>query len=226
MAERLVVIGGDAAGMSAASQARRRRSETDLEIVAFERGHYTSYSACGIPYFLSGTVADFDRLIIRSPERFRERYGIDARVRHEVVEIDLDRRTVLVRDLDAGRDHREGFDQLMVATGATPVRPPWPGIDATGVFGVQVLDDARAVDRALDERPRSAAVVGSGYIGLELAEALKIRGLDVTVIESAPAPMATLDPDMGAIWPTPCARRASSCTRTNRPRVSRPPTAT
>src|ERR1043165_8892401 len=100
--ERLVVIGGDAAGMSAASQARRRRGPDDLTIVAFERGHFTSYSACGIPYWIGGVVAGRDHMVARDPATFREKYAIDVRLRHEVVGIDLDRREVVARALDDG----------------------------------------------------------------------------------------------------------------------------
>ncbi|MEU5878892.1 FAD-dependent oxidoreductase [Spirillospora sp. NPDC047279] len=199
-AERLVVVGGDAAGMSAASQARRRRPASELEIVAFERGHHTSYSACGIPYFIGGDVEEIDDLVVRTPAEFREQQDIDVRIRHEVVEIDLDRRAVRVRDLEAGGERWEGFDKLVVATGATPRRPPIDGADAGGVHGVQVLDDGLAIRRALDEhKPRRAVVVGGGYIGLEMAEALVKEGLEVSLVDGAAQPMRTLDPDMGAL---------------------------
>ncbi|MGH8982849.1 MAG: FAD-dependent oxidoreductase [Acidimicrobiia bacterium] len=200
MTERLVVVGGDAGGMSAASQARRRVPDpADLEIVAFERGSFTSYSACGIPYFVGDTVHDVDELVARSPEEHR-RLGVDVHVRQEVVEVDLDRRVVRVRDLDGGGEQDHGFDQLVLATGATPRRPPIDGIDAAGIFGVQTLADGIAVRRAVDdERPERAVVVGCGYIGLELAEALVMRGTDVSLVERLPQPMATLDPDVGEL---------------------------
>lgn len=199
MSEKLVVIGGDAAGMSAASQARRRRGPDDLEIVAFERGHYTSYAACGIPYYLAGVVDEFDSLIVREPEEFRRRQSIDVRIRHEVVEIDLDARKVRVRNVDDGSESIEGFDILHIATGAEPIRPAWPGWDSEGIFGVQVLDHARAVEEYLRVwKPRRAAIVGGGYIGLEMAEALSARDISVTLVENAPEPMRTIDPDMGS----------------------------
>ena len=197
MAEKLVVIGGDAGGMTAASQARRWKSPEELEIVAFERGGYTSFSACGIPYYLGGVVEDFDSLIVRSPGEFMEKSQIDARIHHEVTDIDLDKRAVTVRGPDG--EFTEGFDHLMVATGGTPARFDWPGIDADGIFGVQVLDDAVAIAKALDEGPKTAVVVGGGYIGLEMAEAFVNKKLDVTLIEAAPQPMSTLDPDMGVL---------------------------
>ncbi len=199
MTERLIVIGGDAGGMTAASQARRLRTPDDLAIVAFERGHFTSYSSCGIPYFVGDVVDDLDTLIVRTPEDFA-RHGIDARIRHEVVEIDLDATKVRVRDLESGTEAWEGYDQLLVATGAVPARPPLPGIDSANVFGVQTLDDGVRIKNAIEEtRPRRAVVVGGGYIGLEMAEALVVNGIDVSLVEAAPQPMTTLDPEMGAI---------------------------
>jgi NADPH-dependent 2,4-dienoyl-CoA reductase/sulfur reductase-like enzyme len=151
VAERLVVIGGDAAGMSAASQARRRRPADDLSIVAFERGRFTSYSACGIPYWVGGVVDSRDALVTRTPEVFRSDYAIDARIRHEVVAIDLDRREVVAVALDDGRRAvREPFDQLVYAAGAVPAHPPWAKTGALGVFGVQTLDDGDAVHAWLE----------------------------------------------------------------------------
>lgn len=200
MTERLVVVGGDAAGMSAASQARRRRGPDDLEIVAFERGRHASYSACGIPYFIAGDVTDVDRLVARHPQTFREVQTIDVHLRHEAVAIDLDRRAVQVRALDGGDERWEPFDELMIATGATPIRPPLPGADAAGIHGVQTLDDGVFLRELVrDTKPSNAVVVGGGYIGLEMAEALHRRGIDVTLVERGPHPMSTLDPDMGAL---------------------------
>ncbi|MEU8386173.1 FAD-dependent oxidoreductase [Streptosporangium sp. NPDC048865] len=199
MAERLVVIGGDAAGMSAASQARRRRGPGDLRIVAFEKGVHASYSACGIPYLVGGEVCDVESLVTRRPEVFRDELDIDLRLRSEVVEIDLDRRAVAVRGEGGGGPSWEPFDQLVVATGAVPGRPDLPGADARGVYGVQTLDDGVALLRALEDRPRRAVVVGGGYIGLEMAEAMVRRGLEVSLVDAAEQPMSTLDPDMGAL---------------------------
>jgi NADPH-dependent 2,4-dienoyl-CoA reductase/sulfur reductase-like enzyme len=198
MAERLLVIGGDAAGMSAASAARRLRGPKELQIVAFEAGHYTSYSACGIPYFIGDVVSDVDALVARTPQQFAANHSIDARIRHEVTEIDTGRGAVRVRALDKGTEAWEAFDQLMIATGARPIRPDLGGINAQGVLGVQTLEDGLAVRRVLErDRPRRAVVVGAGYIGLEIAEAMCLRGVAVTLIDRGAAPMATLDPDMG-----------------------------
>ncbi|MGW0700673.1 FAD-dependent oxidoreductase [Streptomyces sp. NPDC002867] len=197
--ERLVVVGGDAAGMSAASQARRMKGPDELEIVAFERGHFSSFSACGIPYWVGGDVSERDELIARSPQEHRAR-GIDLRMRTEVTEIDTAGGRVRARDLERGEEAWTGYDKLVVATGARPVRPPLPGIDAAGVHGVQTLDDGQALlDTLTRTEGRRAVVVGAGYIGVEMAEALLKRGYEVTVVTRGRQPMATLDPDMGAL---------------------------
>ncbi|MFF4757893.1 FAD-dependent oxidoreductase [Streptomyces sp. NPDC001292] len=197
--ERLVVIGGDAAGMSAASQARRLRGPDELEIVAFERGHFTSFSACGIPYWVGGDVDERDQLIARTPEEHRAR-DIDLRMRTEVTEIDVAAGRVRARDLDSGAESWTSYDKLVIATGARPVRPDMPGADAPGVHGVQTLDDGQALlDSLARARGRRAVVIGAGYIGVEMAEALIKRGYEVTVVNRGREPMSTLDPDMGRL---------------------------
>ncbi|MFI8930206.1 FAD-dependent oxidoreductase [Streptomyces sp. NPDC053474] len=199
MSERLVVIGGDAAGMSAASQARRLKAPEELEIVAFERGSFTSYSACGIPYWVGGEVSERDDLIARTPEEHRAR-AIDLRMRTEVVEIDPARRRVRSRDLASGAEEWTAYDKLVIATGARPRRPRLPGIEAPGVHGVQTLGDGQALlERLGVTRGRRAVVVGAGYIGVEMAEALLHRGFEVTVLNRGEQPMSTLDPDMGRL---------------------------
>jgi NADPH-dependent 2,4-dienoyl-CoA reductase/sulfur reductase-like enzyme len=197
VAERLVVIGGDAGGMAAAMQARRRKPY--LEIVALEKGAWTSYSACGIPYLVGGDVASLEDLVARSPDEFRERHRIDVRLHHEAVGIDAAARTVEVRDHAKRRTLTLGFDQLHVATGARPIRPDLPGIGLDHVRGVQTLDDAKALlDQARTSRCRSVAVVGGGYIGLEMAEAFIRWGASVTLVEGSEQLMRTLDGDMAA----------------------------
>ncbi len=199
MSERLVVIGGDATGMSAASQARRMRDVSALEIVVFERGGFTSYSACGIPYWVGGRVAERDALVARTPAEHRAR-DIDLRLHTPVTEIDLDATRVRYRDRETGDQAWMPYDHLVIATGARPIRPPLPGIDAYGVHGVQTLDDGQALLETLERaRGKRAVVVGAGYIGVEMAEALIRRGYDVTMVNRGPEPMSTLDPDMGAL---------------------------
>lgn len=198
-AERLVVIGGDAAGMSAASQAPRMKGADELEIVAFERGHFTSYSACGIPYWVGGDVTERDALIARAPEEHRAR-DIDLRMRTEVTEIDVERGRVRARDVESGAESWTSYDKLVIATGARPIRPDMPGADAPGVHGVQTLDDGQELlDTLARTRGRRAVVVGAGYIGVEMAEALINRGYEVTVVNRGKEPMSTLDPDMGRL---------------------------
>ncbi|HEU0087046.1 MAG TPA: FAD-dependent oxidoreductase [Pseudonocardiaceae bacterium] len=198
MTRRVVVVGADAAGMSAASQALRRAGRDALEVVAFDCGQYTSYSACGIPYWVAGDVDGPDALIARSAAEHRAN-GIDLRLRTEVTQINLDDHTVIATELDGGTSYRAGFDDLVLATGAVPIRPDLPGVDAPGVYGVQTLDDGAALLDGLQGHPRRAVVVGGGYIGVEMAEAMVRRGLQVTLVDQAPEPMSTLDPDMGAL---------------------------
>jgi NADPH-dependent 2,4-dienoyl-CoA reductase/sulfur reductase-like enzyme len=197
MSDRLVVIGGDAAGMSAAMQVRRRQPER--EIVVLEKGRWTSYSACGIPFLVAGSVGDLDDLVARSPEAFRSEHGIDVRTGHEARAIDLAGGVVEAWSEEAGATVRVGFDTLHVATGARPLRPDLPGIDLPHVHGVQTLDDAAALEaKVTGEGVRRVVVVGGGYIGLEMAEAFVQRQLEVTLIEAADQLMPSLDPDVAA----------------------------
>jgi NADPH-dependent 2,4-dienoyl-CoA reductase/sulfur reductase-like enzyme len=199
MSERVVVIGGDAGGMSAASQALRaaKRHGRALDIVVLERGHWTSYSACGIPYWVAGVVEGPDELVARTPEEHRKN-GIDVRMRTEAVRIDPGNRLVDFVDRENDEPGTVEFDQLIIATGAEPIRPDVPGIDSVGIHGVQTLDDgADLLDRLNENHPKRAVIVGGGYIGIEMAEAMIQRGLDVIVIDKASEPMSTLDPDLG-----------------------------
>jgi len=200
---RLVVIGGDAGGMAAAASARRQ--DPSLDVVALERGRWTSYSACGIPYLIGGEVKDLEDLVVRRPQELRDSLGIDVRMRCEAKAIDLDAGKVEVRNTEQNRTFQLGFDLLHLGTGASPFRPPLPGIDLPFVGGVQTLDDAANLLRQLNHAPswapagiRRVVVVGAGYIGLEVAEAFVRRKASVTVVTDAPEVMTTLDPDMGA----------------------------
>jgi len=197
MARRLAVVGGDAAGMGAATQAHRL--DAGLEIVAFEKSDYTSYSACGIPYVIGGEVAGLSELIVRTPQEHRDQSLIDMRMRHEVMQIDLDARRLEVRDHAHSRTIQVPFDELILGTGAVPIRPDLPGIDLPTVHGVQTLDDAdRLLHDAEVDECRNAVIVGGGYIGLEMAEAFVRRGMRAAVVEAGPHVMGTLDADMAA----------------------------
>lgn len=201
VSERLLIIGGNAAGMSCASQARRLRESSDLEIEVVEAGQWTSYSNCGIPYWVGGEVKDAEEMIARSPAAFAD-LDISIRLGSRAERIDLTAATVTVRSVDESSDAKGqtttlAYDRLLIATGALPLRPKVEGLDAEGVFGVQTIPDGDAIRRALDEQPKRAVVLGGGYIGLEMAEALVNQGLSVTVVLADPLPMASLDEDMG-----------------------------
>ncbi len=192
---KLVVIGGDAAGMTAASKVRREQPER--EIVVFERGNHTSYSACGMPYYIGGQVDSEESLIARKPEVFREKQNIDVRIRQEVTDIEVENKRVKVINLDNEDVFWETWDDLLIATGASPVVPKMPGIDAKGIFALSTLQSGINVFKHIEKnRPLRAVVVGGGYIGIEMAEAFLDRSMEVTLIDMAPQLMATLDKDM------------------------------
>lgn len=196
--DKLVVIGGDAAGMSAASKVRR--TQEDREIVVFERGRHTSYAACGMPYYIAGQVPEADRLVARKPVVFREKQGIDVRVRHEVVRIDIIDKRVLVRDLEKEEEFWEPWGELLIATGAVPIKPGLPGMDAEGVFGLSILQTGINVFNYIEKNhPQKAVIVGGGYIGIEMAEALLERGMQVSLIDMAPQVMTSIDSDMAGL---------------------------
>ena len=188
--DRLVVIGGDAAGLSAASQARRLRDASDLEIVVLEQGPEISYSACGIPYWIGGLVSDRDQLLARTPAEFAAK-DITVRTDTRAEGIDLDAGKVV-----AAGGETIGYDNLVVATGGRPLRPKVPGLDADGVHGVHRLADGADIRAAIAAGAKRAVVLGGGYIGLEMAEVLQTRGLEVTVVLADPLPMAQLDSDI------------------------------
>jgi NADPH-dependent 2,4-dienoyl-CoA reductase/sulfur reductase-like enzyme len=193
---RLLVIGGDAAGMTVASSVRRLRD--DAEIVVVERGPYTSYSMCGIPYYVAGTIDEAGDLVVRSPDEFRAQ-GITVHMRTEAMAIDAPRRTVTVRDLDTGEERAEPYDALLYATGAHPNVPDLPGLAEHGLV-LHTLEEGQRLRQELERRDdvRTVAIVGAGYIGIEMAEALIQRGLQVHLIDRRPQVLPTLDADMAA----------------------------
>ncbi|SMB92008.1 FAD-dependent oxidoreductase [Deinococcus hopiensis] len=179
---RIVVVGGVAAGMSAASRARR--TDPDATVTVFERGGEISYGACGLPYVIAGQVENFGDLIARTPNQMRER-GIDVKVRHEVSGVDPSARTLTVHDRQSGRSVTEPYDRLLIATGSSPVRPDWARTGLVGVHVLRDLQDGLAL-KASVKGARRACIIGGGYIGLEMAEALREQGLDVTILEKGP----------------------------------------
>jgi NADPH-dependent 2,4-dienoyl-CoA reductase/sulfur reductase-like enzyme len=183
MSETFVVIGGDAAGMSAASKAKRENP--DLDIVVFEKGEWVSYAACGMPYYVKGAIDELEDLVQVTAEEFREERDIDLRTGHEVVGIDPEARTVRVEG--DGEAFDQPYDQLLIATGAHAVKPPFDGIDLDGVFTIHDMDHADAIqDYVTEAGPQTAAIVGGGYVGIEMAEALDERGLEVHMYEMLP----------------------------------------
>lgn len=179
---RVLVAGGVAAGMSAASQAKRRMPDAD--VVVFERGNRISYGACGMPYNIEDPERDMEDLVVLTPDQARDVRGIGLELRHEVLGADARRGILRVRDLEAGRERDEPFDSLVIATGARAVQLPLPGFDLPGVHALRTFDDGDAVKTDLKQyRPKTAVIIGAGYIGMEMAHVLTSRGLAVTVVE-------------------------------------------
>lgn len=190
----LVIIGGVAAGATAA--ARARRISEKAAITLFERGPYVSYANCGLPYFVSGDIPDRSDLLLQTPEGFRDRYGVTVHVDTEILAIDRARKVVRARD--AAGEREVPYDKLILAQGGQPVMPPLPGMDAAHVFKLWTVPDMDRIHDFIAQRaPRHAVVVGGGFIGLEMAEAFRQRGLETTVIELQPTVMAVMDPEFG-----------------------------
>ena len=195
---KVVIVGGVAGGATAA--ARLRRLNENAEIIMIERSGYVSYANCGLPYYIGGTITDRSKLTLQTPESFRNRFDIDARVRQEVVSIDRTARTVTVRRLDDGTEYVESYDKLILSPGARPVTPELPGIDAERLFALRTVEDTYRIAEFIErERPRRAVVVGAGFIGLEMAENLRDRGLDVTVVQRGEHVMPVFDADMATL---------------------------
>lgn len=192
---RTLIVGGVAAGMSAA--ARLRRLDADASIVVVERGGHVSFANCGLPYHLGGAIEERSALLLQTPDSLSRRFGIDVRVRHEVVGIDRDARVAHVRDLDEGTVYPEAYDHLVLAPGAAPFVPAIPGAERG--FTLRSIEDLDRLVAAVDGAPTSAVVVGGGFIGLEVAENLTQRGIGVTLVEAADQVLTPLDPEMAAV---------------------------
>lgn len=193
MRERFIVIGGDAAGMSAASKARRENPE--LEIIALEKGDWASYAACGLPYYLKGNVDNIEDLIAIPPEVFREKRDIDLRLNHEVTKIIPEKKKIVVK---SQRNEIEfNYNKLLISTGARVARPRIEGIDSQGVFFLRGMSDGIKIREYLEKRePKSVLIVGGGYIGLEMAEAFHARGMSVSIVELLPHLLSTFSPEI------------------------------
>lgn len=195
MGRRVLIVGGVAGG--AACAARLRRMDEEAEIIIFDRGPYVSFANCGLPYFVGGVIPDERDLLVAGVEVFRDRLGIEVHVRTEVVAIDRVAKTIRVRDLSSGAERSEPYDALVLSPGASPIRPPLPGIDLPGIFTLRSIPDSRAIREWIEmQKPKSAVVIGAGFIGLEMTENLVRRGIAVTVIEKLDQVMPPFDPEM------------------------------
>lgn len=195
MDSRIVIVGGVAGGMSAATRARRVNEQ--VEIIVLEKSGYISFANCGLPYYIGGQIKGEQKLLLTTPERVRERFRIDARVHHEVTRIDRERHLVEGVNHATGESFSLTYDKLILAPGASPIVPRIDGIDAENVFVLRNVEDTQRLQRSLNHRaPKRAVVVGAGFIGLEMVEALHARGLDVTLLEKAPHVLPILDTAM------------------------------
>lgn len=192
MAETLIVIGGTAAGLSAASKAKRLNR--DLEIKVFEKSGYISYGACGLPYFVGGMIQEPEELVAVNAETMREKRGIPTWIHHEVTSISREDKTVTVVNLDNGEESVHHYDKLVIATGAVPMVPPIPGIESEGVYYLRNVEDGIRLKAKVQKDTKRACIIGGGFIGLELAEEMTLSGVKVTVLEQMPRLLPFLDP--------------------------------
>ena len=195
---KVVIVGGVAGGATAAT--RIRRLDEHAQITVFERSGYISYANCGLPYYIGGVIEDSEELTLQTPESFQTRFRINVKVKHEVIDIDVKRKTVTVRNLDTGEEFEEGYDKLILSPGAKPIRPDLPGIDSKNLFSLRTVEDTFRIRRFAEEhKPKTAVMVGGGFIGLEVAENLCELGVKVTVIQRGNQLLNTLDYDMATL---------------------------
>ncbi len=191
----VVIIGGVAGGATAA--ARLRRLDEQANIIVLERTGYVSYANCGLPYYVGGVITDREKLTLQTPESFRERFNIDVRVKNEVTAIDRKAKTVAVRRLDDGSEYSLPYDKLVLSPGAHAIMPKIPGIDSDRLFTLRTVEDTYAISDYIEQnKPDTATIIGAGFIGMEMAENLSERGIDVTIVQRDPHVMPTFDADM------------------------------
>lgn len=195
---KIVIVGGVAGGATAA--ARLRRLDETAEIVVFERSGFVSYANCGLPYYIGGVIEDQEELTLQTPESFYERFRVQMKVHHEVTAIDRSAKTVTVRNLATGEVFQESYDKLLLAPGARPTQPALPGVGLDRLFTLRTVEDTLRIRRFVDtQHPKSVVLAGGGFIGLELAENLRERGLDVTIVQRPKQLMTPFDADMAAL---------------------------
>jgi NADPH-dependent 2,4-dienoyl-CoA reductase/sulfur reductase-like enzyme/rhodanese-related sulfurtransferase len=195
--QRILIVGGVAGGASCAARARRLSESAD--IIMFDRGPYVSFANCGLPYYIGDVIKKEDDLLVATPELFRDRFNIDVRLRTEVIGIDRDRHTIEVMDLETQTSYQEPYDALVLSPGAQPIKPNLTGIDLPGIFSLRTIPDSRQIRAWIDQyQACHAVIVGGGYIGMEIAENLHQRGVQLAIIERMPQVMPLLDPEMVA----------------------------
>jgi NADPH-dependent 2,4-dienoyl-CoA reductase/sulfur reductase-like enzyme/rhodanese-related sulfurtransferase len=193
--KRILIVGGVAGGATCAARARRLSEEA--EIIIFERGPYVSFANCGLPYYVGDVIKDEENLLVATPELFKQRFNIDVRIENEVMAIDRSKHEIEVKNLKTAAVYREGYDALVLAPGAKPIRPPLPGIDLPGIFALRTIPDSRRIRNWIGRKNvRNAVIVGGGFIGLEMAENLIRLGVSVTIFEMLRQVMPTLDPEI------------------------------
>lgn len=199
MGKRILVVGGVAGGASAA--ARARRLDESAEIIVFERGPHVSFSNCSLPFHLSGIVEDADSLILMDPHELKTKYNLDVRVNNEVIKINRDKKTITVKDLETGKEYEEAYDKLILSPGASPIRPgSIPGINNSNVFTVRNVVDIDNLNKYIKSNGiKNIAVIGGGFIGLEVVENLRLADINVTLVEALNQVMAPFDYDMAQI---------------------------
>lgn len=195
---KIVIVGGVAGGATAA--ARLRRLDEQAEIIIFERSGYISYANCGLPYYIGGTIEDREELTLQTPEAFFERFRVNVKVRHEVIAVHPERKTVTVKELDTGREFEESYDKLLLSPGAKPTQPRLPGVGLDKLFTLRTVEDTLRIKNYIDEtKPKSVVLAGGGFIGLELAENLRHLGMEVTIVQRPKHLMSPFDADMAAL---------------------------
>ncbi len=198
MSYKVIIIGGVAGGASTAARLRRLNEKAEITII--ERGDYISYANCGLPYYIGGAIEERDSLLVMTPQQFKERLNIEVRIKNEALKIDREKKELLIRDINNNSEYRETYDYLVLSPGAESLRPPIPGIDNPGIFSMRTIPDTdRIYNYIAENKPKNTVVVGAGYIGLEMAENFKLRGLNVTVVELAPHVLPPIDADIAAL---------------------------
>ena len=202
--QKVLIIGGVAGGASTA--ARLRRLNEQAEIILFERGEHISFANCGLPYYIGGEIKNRSSLLVQTPQRFRNRFNIDVRNYHEVVEIHQEDKMITVRNLQTDEVYQESYDQLVLSMGAEPIKPKIAGLDSKKIFTLRNIPDTLKMKTYIEQKkPAHAVVIGGGFIGLEMVENLHKAGVQVALIEAGNQVLAPLDYDMACgIYFTRC----------------------